>query len=117
MRLLSASSSCSSRLVTTSSRKWRKCQSICVQVEPLRPADLGVASVGTRQVRLTMKLVCSGVCLNRYAITIFSSASFFSSSAIRTSSVETSLTSTSGGSLRLSATSAIRSTSVDLLTV
>ena len=50
-------------------------------------------------------------------MTIFSSASFFSSSAMRTSSVERSLTSTSGGSLRLDATSAIRSTSVDLLTV
>ena len=64
-----------------------------------------------------MKLVWSGVCLKRYAITIFSSASFFSSSAIRTSSVDRSLTSSSGGSLRLSATSAIRSTSVDLFTV
>ena len=48
-------------------------------------------SVGTRHVRLTMKLVCSGVFLKRYAITICGSASFFSSSAIRTSSVETSL--------------------------
>jgi hypothetical protein len=64
-----------------------------------------------------MKLVWSGVCLKRYAMTIFSSDSFFSSRAIRTSSVEMSLTSSSGGSLRLSATSAIRSTSVDLFTV
>ena len=63
-----------------------------------------------------MKLVCSGVFLNRYAMTIFGSASFFSSSAIRTSSVETSLTSSSGGSLRDSTTSAMRSTSVDLFT-
>jgi hypothetical protein len=66
---------------------------------------------------LTTKLVWSGVCLKRYAITIFSSACFFNSSAIRTSSVDTSLTSTSGGSLRLITTSAIRSTSVALLTV
>ena len=50
-------------------------------------------SVGIRHVRLTMKLVWSGVFLNRYAITIFGSASFFSSSSIRTSSVDTSLTS------------------------
>jgi hypothetical protein len=55
--------------------------------------------------------------LNKYAITIFSSASFFSSIAILTSSVDRSRTSSSGGSLRLSATSAIRSTSVDLLAV
>ena len=88
-----------------------------VQIQPLGPADLGVLRSGIRHVRLTMKLVCSGVCLKRYAITIFSSASFFNSSAMRTSSVDRSLTSTSGGSLRLSATSAIRSTSVDLLTV
>ncbi len=64
-----------------------------------------------------MKLVCSGVFLNRYAITICGSASFFSSSAIRTSSVETSLTSRSGGSLRDSTTSAMRSTSAALFTV
>ncbi len=63
-----------------------------------------------------MTLVWSGVCLNRYAITMRGSASFFSSSAMRTSSVETSLTSTSGGSLRESTTSAMRSTSADLLT-
>ena len=63
-----------------------------------------------------MKLVCSGVCLKRYAMTIFSSASFFNSSAIRTSSVDTSLTSRSGGSLRPAAISPIRSTSVPLLT-
>jgi hypothetical protein len=50
-------------------------------------------------------------------MTIFSSASFFNSSAMRTSSVETSLTSMSGGSLRLSVTSAIRSTSAALFTV
>ena len=104
------------RLVTTSSRKCRKCQSIaCRSSRSGRPTS--GFSVGIRQVRLTMKLVCSGVCLKRYAITIFSSASFFSSSAMRTSSVDRSLTSTSGGSLRLSATSAMRSTSVDLLTV
>ena len=48
-------------------------------------------SVGMRHVRLTMKLVWSGVFLKRYAITIFGSASFLISSAIRTSSVETSL--------------------------
>ena len=42
MRFLSAASSCSSRLVTTSSRKCRKCQRICLQVEALGPADLGV---------------------------------------------------------------------------
>ncbi len=64
-----------------------------------------------------MKLVWSGVCLKRYAITIFSSASRFSSSAMRTSSVDRSLTSSSGGSLRLRATSAIRSTRTDLFTV
>ena len=70
----SASSSCSSRLVTTSRRKWRKCQSIaCRSSRSGRPTS--GFSVGIRQVRLTMKLVCSGVCLNRYAITIFSSAS------------------------------------------
>ena len=44
-------------------------------------------SVGTRQVMLTAKVVCSGVCLNRYAITRFSSAPGFSSSTMRTSSV------------------------------
>ena len=63
-----------------------------------------------------MKLVWSGVFLNRYAITMRGSASRFSSSAIRTSSVETSFTSSSGGSLRDSTTSAIRSTSVALFT-
>ena len=63
-----------------------------------------------------MKLVWSGVFLNRYAITIFGSASFLISSAIRTSSVETSLTSSSGGSLRDRTTSAIRSTSAALFT-
>ena len=50
-------------------------------------------------------------------MTIFSSASFFISSAIRTSSVDRSFTSSSCGSLRLSTTSAIRSTSCALLTV
>ena len=99
MRFFSCSSSCSSRLVTTSSRKCRKCQSICLRSSRSgRPAS--AFSVGTRQVRLTAKLVCSGVCLNRYAMTIFSSASRFSSSAIRTSSVDRSLTSTRCGSLR-----------------
>ena len=73
-------------------------------------------SVGIRQVRLTMKLVWSGVFLNRYAITMRGSASFFSSSAMRTSSVDTSLTSSSGGSLRDSTTSAMRSTSAALFT-
>ena len=63
-----------------------------------------------------MTLVWSGVFLKRYAITMRGSASFFSSSAIRTSSVDTSLTSSSGGSLRDSTTSAMRSTSVDLFT-
>jgi hypothetical protein len=62
-------------------------------------------------------VVCSGVCLQRYAITIFSSASFFSSSWIRTSSVDMSRTSTSGGSLRPITTSAMRSTSCDLFTM
>ena len=41
-----------------------------VQIEPLGPADLGF-SVGTRQVRLTGTVVCSGVCFQRYAITSF----------------------------------------------
>ena len=63
-----------------------------------------------------MTLVWSGVFLKRYAITMRGSASFFSSSAIRTSSVDTSFTSSSGGSLRDSTTSAMRSTSVDLFT-
>ncbi len=48
---------------------------------------------------------------------IFSSASFFSSSAMRTSSVDRSRTSSSWGSLRLRTTSAIRSTSCDLFTM
>ena len=64
-----------------------------------------------------MKLVCSGVCLNRYARTIFGSASRLISSAMRTSSADTSFTSTSGGSFRATTTSAIRSTNCDLLTV
>jgi hypothetical protein len=63
-----------------------------------------------------MTLVWSGVFLNRYAITIFGSASRFSSSAIRTSSVETSFTSSNCGSLRESVTSAMRSTNAPLFT-
>ena len=73
-------------------------------------------SVGTRHVMLTANVVCSGVFLNRYAITRFSSAPAFSSSSIRTSSVDRSLTSTRCGILRLRTTSPMRSTSCALLT-
>ena len=34
-----------------------------LEVEPLGRADLRVLRSGTRQVRLTLKFVCSGVCL------------------------------------------------------
>ena len=58
------SSSCWSRRVTTSSRKSRKWSSIA-----LRSSRAGTAtsapSAGSRQVRLTLKLVWSGVFLNR----------------------------------------------------
>ena len=74
-------------------------------------------SVGMRHVRFTGKVVCSGVCRHRYAITIFTSASRLIVSSIRTSSVDTSLTSTSGGSLRPTTISAMRSTSAALFTV
>ena len=64
-----------------------------------------------------MKLVCSGVCLKRYAMTIFSSASFFSSSAMRTSSGREILHVEQRRQLPAEATSAMRSTSVALFTV
>ena len=113
--LRSCASSCSSRAVTTSRRKWRKCQSICFRSSRSgRPTS--AFSVGTRQVRFIAKVVCSEVCLKRYAITRFSSALGFSSSSIRTSSVERSLTSTRCGILRLRTTSPICSTSCALFT-
>ena len=102
MRFCSASSSCSSR---AGHHLEPEVQEVPEHLRADRAARAGRPpefSVGTRHVRLTGKLVCSGVCLNRYAITIFSSASLFSSSSIRTSSVDTSFTSSSGGSLRLS---------------
>ena len=67
MPLVQRASSCSSRCVTTSRRKCRKCQSIAFRSRRSgRPTS--AFSVGIRQVRLTLKLVCSGVCLNRYAM-------------------------------------------------
>ena len=73
MRRLSCSSSCSRRLVTTSRRKWRKYQSICLRSRRSgRPTS--AFSVGTRHVMLTANVVCSDVFLNRYAITRLSSA-------------------------------------------
>ena len=71
--LRAAASSCSRRLVTTSRRKWRKCQSICLRSSRSgRPTS--AFSVGTRHVMLTANVVCSEVFLKRYAITRFSSA-------------------------------------------
>ena len=115
MRRLSWANSCSKRLVTTSRRKWRKCQSICLRSRRSgRPAS--AFSVGTRHVMLTANVVCNDVCLNRYAMTRLSSAPDLTSSSIRTSSVETSRTSTRYGILRLSTTSPICSTNCDLFT-
>ena len=86
--VLSEASSCSSRLVTTSSRKWRKCHRISVQVHPLGTAHFDVRFRRLWGGQVDDKLVWSEVCLKRYAMTIFSSASFFSSRAMRTSSVD-----------------------------
>ncbi len=102
--------------MTTSSRNFRKYQRIwCRSSRSGRPTS--GFSVGTRHVRFTGTLVCSGVCLHRYAITSLGSTSFLIVSSIRTSSVDTSRTSTSGGSLRSMTTSAMRSTSVALFTM
>ena len=42
IRFFSAASSCSSRLVTTSRRKWRKCQRICLRSSRSGRPDFGV---------------------------------------------------------------------------
>ena len=54
IRFFSAASSCSSRRVTTSSRKCRKCQRICFRSSRSGRPTSGF-SVGIRQVRLTAK--------------------------------------------------------------
>ena len=59
-------SSYRSRRVTTSRRKSRKCWRIDFRSSRSGTATSAPAA-GSRQVRLTLKLICSGVFLNRYA--------------------------------------------------
>ena len=76
------------------------------------------ARQGMRQVRLTAKLICNGVCLKRYAVTIFlvgvllhleRNAHVFESTIADVNRA--------AAALRAITTSAMRSTSCDLLTV
>ena len=65
----------------------------------------------------TLKFVCSGVCLYRYAMTISAPASRLISSTMRTSAVLSSRTSVSGASFRSRTRSPIFATRLALFTV
>ena len=108
-RSCSSRSSCSRRRVTTSRRKSRKWRHSSRSVRRAGWPTPGVA-VGTSAVRLTLKLICRLVCLNRYAITASGEASGLISTTMRTMSVDSSRTSVACGRRRLMMCSAISST-------